>query len=103
MQQKLNKNIYRGILILSFIAINVLIIYGVSSVLAYLKTGADRANMLHIDVKSETVYAPEINWISLDNPGREISKQALKSIENHYLKSWYIKNIDIGYKYHGRT
>ena len=93
MQQKLNKNIYRGILILSFIAINVLIIYGVSSVLAYLKTGADRANMLHIDVKSETVYAPEINWISLDNPGREISKQALKSIEDHYLKSWYIKNI----------
>lgn len=93
MQQKLNKNIYRGILILSFIAINVFIIYGVSSVLAYLKTGADRANMLHIDVKSETVYAPEINWLSLDNPGREISKQELKSIEDHYLKSWYIKNI----------
>ena len=93
MQQKLNKNIYRGILILSFIAINMLIIYGVSSVLSYLKTGADRTNMLHIDVKSETVYAPEINWLSLDNPGREISKQELKSIEDHYLKSWYIKNI----------
>ncbi|MDH3381433.1 MAG: cellulase family glycosylhydrolase [Flavobacteriaceae bacterium] len=93
MQQKLNKNIYRGILILSFIAINVFIIYGISSVLAYLKTGASRANMLHIDVKSETIYAPEVTWLSLENPGRAISKQELKNIEDHYLKSWYIKNI----------
>ena len=92
MQQKLNKNIYRGILILSFIAINVLIIYSVSFVLAYLKTGADRANMLHIDIKSETVYAPKINWANSENIGRKISKQELKSIEDNYLKSWYIKN-----------
>ena len=92
MQHKLNKNIYRGILILSFIAINVLIIYSVSFVLAYLKTGADRANMLHIDIKSETVYAPKINWANSENIGRKISKQELNSIEDNYLKSWYIKN-----------
>ena len=56
MQNKFNKHIYRGILILSFIVINVLILYGITSVLAYLKTGADRSTMLHTELKSENVY-----------------------------------------------
>lgn len=93
MQKSLNKNIYRSVLILSFVALNGFILYGASSVLAYLKTGADRNTMLHTEVKSEDVYLPSVNWSSLENPGREISNQELKSIEDNYLKSWYIKNI----------
>ena len=93
MQKSLNKNIYRGVLILSFVALNGFILYGASSVLAYLKTGADRSTMLHTEVKSEDVYLPKMNWASIENEGREISNQELNSIEDNYLKSWYIKNI----------
>lgn len=93
MQNKLNRPIYRGILILSFIILNVLILFGVTSVLAYLKTGADRSTMLHTDVKSENVYLPKITWTSVENPGRTISNQELNSLQDNYLKSWYIKHI----------
>jgi len=93
MRNKINKNIYRGILVLSFLILNGFIFYGASSVLAYLKTGADRSNMLHVSIKNEDVYLPKIEWTSLDNEGREISNQELKTIEDNYLKSWHIKNI----------
>jgi len=93
MQNKLNRNIYRGILLLSFIGLNILLLYGATSVLAFLKTGADRSTMLHTEIKSEDVYLPKVLWTSLENPGREISDQELNSIEDNYLKSWYIKNI----------
>lgn len=89
----LNRTIYRVILILSFIILNGLILLGVSSILAYLNTGADRANMLHTELKTQNVYVPYINWKNLDNPGRPISEEELKSIESDYLKSWYVKNI----------
>ena len=93
MQNKINKHIYRGILILSFIVLNVLILYGITSVLAYLKTGADRSSMLHTEVKSENVYLPKITWTNLENPGRTISNQELNTLQDNYLKSLYIKNI----------
>ncbi len=93
MQNKFNKHIYRGILILSFIVLNVLILFGVTSVLAYLKTGADRSSMLHTELKSENVYLPKVTWTNLENPGRTISNQELNSLQDNYLKSWYIKNI----------
>lgn len=89
----MNKNIYRVILILSFITLNVFIIYGISAVLTYLKTGANRTTMLHTNLKSEEVYLPKVIWSSLKNPGRNISEQELKTLQDHYLKSWYIKNI----------
>ena len=87
MQNKLNRNIYRGILLLSFIGLNILLLYGATSVLAFLKTGADRSTMLHTEIKSEDVYLPKVLWTSLENPGREISDQELNSIEDNYLKS----------------
>lgn len=93
MSNIINKNIYRIILILTFVLVNAFIIYGVSSVLAYLKTGADRSTMLHTDIKTEAIYLPKIQWTNLNNPGRPISDQELKEIQDNYLKSWYIKNI----------
>ncbi|WP_111707429.1 glycoside hydrolase family 2 TIM barrel-domain containing protein [Lutibacter citreus] len=93
MRNSINKNIYRGILILTFVAVNAFILYGASSVLGYLKTGADRSTMLHTEIKSVDIYLPKTTWSSLDNPGRPISDEALNSIEDNYLKSWYITNI----------
>ena len=93
MSKKLNKNLYRAILILTFVVLNGFIIFGLSSVLGYLNTGADRSSMLHLPVESHQVYLPKTVWTSIDNPGREMEKQTLAELQNDYLNSWYIKNL----------
>ena len=93
MKSKLTKNIYRVLLIASFLAINALIIFGISSALSYLNTGADRSSILHLEVPMEKVYAPKVTWGSLANPGRSMEKQTLQEIERDYLNAWHVKNI----------
>ncbi|MBU2996684.1 glycoside hydrolase family 5 protein [Cellulophaga baltica] len=93
MAARINRNIYRGILILSFLAVNGLILFGISSVLSYLNTGADRTSMLHLEVEREDVYLPNVTWEDLQNPGRPLEKQTQGEIERDYLSSWYVKNI----------
>ena len=87
-----NRNSYRVFLLISFIALNILVLFGISSILAYLNEGADRSTMLHLDKVSANTYLPKVTWKSLENPGREMEKQTLATLEKHYLFSWYIKN-----------
>lgn len=87
-----NKNSYRVFLISSFIALNILVLYGISTILAYLNEGADRSTMLHLEKETVNTYLPKITWKSLENPGRAMEKQTLATIEKHYLFSWHIKN-----------
>ena len=87
-----NKNSYRVFLITSFITLNILVLYAITSVLAYLNEGADRNSMLHLDKVTANTYSPKIIWKSLENPGREMENQTLATLEKHYLFSWYIKN-----------
>lgn len=89
----LNKNLYRILIIGTFIAINALIVFGISEVLSYFKTGADRTTMLHLEVKNEDVYLPKITWGNLENPGRPIEEQTLQEIQEDYLDSWYVRNV----------
>lgn len=93
MREKINKNLYRAILILSFLAVNALIIFGISSVWGYLNTGADRSGMLHTEVKGSRMYLPEVNWDTTAYEGRPMEAQSLKEIERDYLNSWYVKNL----------
>lgn len=93
MKDKLTKTIYRILLIASFLAINALILAGISAVLSYLNTGADKSSMLHLEVPMEKVYAPKIRWGNLDNPGRPMEKQTLLEIERDYLNAWHVRNI----------
>jgi len=93
MKNKLTRNIYRALLIASFLAINGLILSGISSVLSYLNTGADKSSMLHLEVPMEKVYAPKVTWGPLDNPGRPMEKQTLQEIERDYLNAWHVRNI----------
>lgn len=93
MTRTLNRNIYRSILIASFVGLNVLILFGISSVLAYLNTGADRSTMLHAEVKKADAYLPKITWANTENPGRKIEEQALAKIQKDYLNAWYVRNI----------
>jgi len=93
MREKINKNLYRAILIISFLAANALIIFGISYVWGYLNTGADRSTMLHTEIKSRQMYLPEITWDTTSYEGRPMEAQSLQEIERDYLNSWYVKNL----------
>lgn len=89
----LNKNIYRATLLLSFLAINGLILFGISSLWSYLNTGADRSTMLHLPEARTANYMPEVVWGPLNNEGRPMEEQTLNEIERDYLKAWQVRNI----------
>ena len=97
----LNKNILRSFLVVSYIIVIALIIYGVSSVYGYLNTGADRSNMLHTELKKIDQYSPKVNWTSLKNEGRPIDTENLKAIEDDYLDAWYVRHV--AYKTNTKT
>ena len=89
---KWNKNILRVLLIGSFLAINALVLFGISSVWSYLNTGADRSTLLHIGGEGATVYLPKVVWDTTSVEGRPIEKQTLAKIERDYLNGWYVRN-----------
>ncbi|MDT0558985.1 cellulase family glycosylhydrolase [Ichthyenterobacterium sp. W332] len=88
-----NKNILRGVIVLSYVLIIALVIYGIAAIFSYLNTGADRSKMLHTEVKQTDHYLPELTWAPLANEGRPIDEENLKAIENDYLDAWYVKHV----------
>ncbi|MBT8279185.1 MAG: cellulase family glycosylhydrolase [Bacteroidia bacterium] len=89
----INKNILRSFLLLSYVAILALIIFGISSLYSYLNLGADRNTMLHTEIKKIDQYIPRLDWAPLSNEGRKIDEQTLSTIENDYLDAWYVKHV----------
>lgn len=73
--------------------VNLAIIYGISAVLAYLNTGAERNTMLHSTIEAKQLYTPKILWDTTNIEGRPIEKQTLQDIQKDYLNAWYIKAI----------
>lgn len=88
-----NKIMLRSVIILSYVLITSLIIYGVSSIFSYLNTGADRSSILHTEVKKIDQYVPQIQWSKLNNEGRPMDAVTLKTLEDDYLDAWYIKQL----------
>ncbi len=88
-----NKNILRSVILVSYVLIIALVIYGVAAVFSYLNTGADRSTMLHTEVKQIDQYLPELIWAPLANEGRLMDEENLKAIEDDYLDAWYVKHI----------
>lgn len=89
----MNNNILRVLVILVFLLINLLVIFGISSLISYLNTGADRSKMLHTEIQKEDQYLPKVTWSALNNKGKKINEQTLLDIENNYLDAWFIKNV----------
>ena len=79
-------------IVAGFIALFAGVLFGISQLLAYLNTGADRASMLHLDPKRENYYVPEVIWESIENPGRPLEPANQEKIEQDYLDAWYVKN-----------
>ncbi len=90
---KTNKTILRSILVLSYVVIIGLVVFGISALFSYLNTGADRNSMLHTEVKKIDQYLPSVEWSPLNNEGRPIDQATLNSIENDYLDAWYVKYV----------
>lgn len=90
---KKNKLLYRSFIIIAFLAVNAVIIYGISQVIAYLNTGADTSKMLHLDLARTDYYLPEVTWENIDNPGRPLEPANQLKIEQDYLDAWYVKNL----------
>ena len=79
-------------LLLSFLAINALLLFGISSVWHYLNSGADRSSMLHLSTDIDAAYAPQIQWESTQNEGRPMEDQTLRDISKDYKNAWYFRN-----------
>jgi len=88
-----NRNLLRAAVLLSYIAITLFLVYGVSALYSYLNTGADRSKMLHTELKKIDQYLPELSWAPLRNKGRQMDEQTLSEIENDYLDAWYVRHI----------
>lgn len=89
----LNKTIIRSIVLIGYILILGLVIFGISSVFSYLNTGADRSTILHTEIKKVDYYMPTVEWTSLENKGRPMDEQTLANIEEDYLDAWYVRQI----------
>ena len=85
-----NKNIYRALLILSFIGLNLLLVAAISNILSYLNTGADKSTMLNLALGAEPVYKPYLVWKDSINPSRPIEKPTKKRVAQDYLNAWYV-------------
>lgn len=89
----INKNILRSVLVLSYIAIIALVLFGIGSLFSYLNTGADRSTMLHTEIKKVDQYLPKLEWAPLNNEGRPMDTQTLNALQNDYLDAWYVKHV----------
>ena len=87
-----NRTLLRIALIVSFLGVNALLLFGISSVWSYLNTGADRSTRLHVSLGQELRYTPEVRWDTTHVEGRPIEKETLIKIERDYLNGWYVKN-----------
>ncbi len=89
----LNKSILRTLLITSYILVVIVVVSGISTVLAYLNTGADRDLMLHTELKRDVQYTPKISWNADNDEGLFLDNETLKTLERDYLDAWYVKHI----------
>ncbi len=90
---KANRNIYRALLLVSFIGLNICILFGISAVWSYLNTGADRSSRLHLYEELDAAYLPKVVWEEGNNEGRPMEEPTLQKIEGDYLNAWHIRNI----------
>ncbi len=90
---RLNRTLYRALLILSFLAVNAFILIGLSAVFSYLNTGADRTTILHLPKERSPNYLPKVEWAPLTNEGRPMELPTLAEIKHDYLKAWYVRSV----------
>ena len=89
----MNRNIYRPLVIAIFVGVLVSLLFGISQVIAYANTGADRSSMLHTALYKEKKYLPKVQWKDTTNPGRTLEKQSMLDIQEDYMNAWYVRHM----------
>ena len=89
------KNTIKISLILSYIGISFLLIFGIGFLIHYINTGADRSKMLRSELKKIDQYMPELTWqkSSSKGKGRSMNEQTRADIEEDYINAWYVRHI----------
>lgn len=87
-----NRLLIRCFLIITFLGVNALILFGISSVWSYLNTGAERSSRLHLNLVEVRTYLPKVEWDTSRVEGRPMEPLTLAAIERDYLNGWYVKN-----------
>lgn len=93
---KTNKTLYRIFILTAFVGVLSLTIFGISQLLAFLKTGADKGNIFHKDAVRHNYYAPTVTWVDSQNPGRPIELNTQAQIERDYMDAVYLQNFALG-------
>lgn len=75
--------------------INAFLLFGISEVLGYFHSGANRASLFHGDEVINNYYNPKVVWEVLENPGRLIELPTKNKIENDYLSAWYVRSFSL--------
>ncbi len=88
MRGSYNKNSYRALLLISFLAVNVLILVGISKTWTYFNSGAERSDMLHLGTGVTRGSKAEVVWQEGRSGGRPVSRQERNEIEKGYLLAW---------------
>lgn len=90
-----SKNLYRALLLTSFLVVNGAIIYGIAAGWSFLNTGADRSTMLHLSGTLEEAYFPQVTWDLDQQEGRPMELQTLSELERDYRNAWYVRSLGL--------
>jgi len=55
-------------------------------------SGADRSTSLHIELKNNDYYLPNLSFNTNNSKGRKLNPEVLKNIKKDYLNAWYVKS-----------
>ena len=67
-----------------FVVANFFILRGIGSVLAFIKSGADREQMMAKVLKVNDYYKPVFSWKNIENPGREFIAKNQGEVQRDY-------------------
>ncbi|NKI30717.1 cellulase family glycosylhydrolase [Croceivirga thetidis] len=91
---KRSRLFYRAVILGVFVIANFFILRGIGSLLAFVKSGADREQMMAKVLKVNDYYKPVFNWKNLENPGRDFIEKNQGEVQRDYTDSWYVKNLN---------
>lgn len=91
---KKSRLFYRIVILAVFLVANLFILRGIGSLLAFVKSGADREQMMAKVLKVNDYYKPVFTWNNLENPGREFIEKNQGEVQRDYTDSWYVKNLN---------
>ena len=87
------------LVLISFVGISVGLFNGLSRVVAFFKSGADKADMLLLSAEQiNDFYRPKFEWINQENEdGRPMEKSTRTKIGKDYLASYFYQYQATGY------